>query len=100
MRTLSRQTAALCAVVSALAGHAAGAQITDAATANGCFGLLCTPAASGSYQAGVTAGGGLLQYHNAVFAGTAVGGALALGGTPVAGALNANNFGSFSLGTL
>lgn len=93
--------AATCAAALAVAGNAAAAQTVFNGTATGCFTTTtCTPTAGNTFQAGISTAGGLLTFSNAVFSGTSVDGMLAFGGTPTANALNVNNFGAFTLGSV
>ena len=93
MQVRTRMIAALCAAASVAAAGAAGAQeVRFTGTTAGCFGAGCTPGGGPT-----TAGGGVLSYFGSAFDETTVFGFLAIGGNPVAGAGNFNNFGAFDL---
>lgn len=93
MQVRTRMIAALCAAASVAAGTAAGAQeVTFSGNTTGCFGAGCTPGAGST-----STGGGVLSFFGSNFSETTVFGFLAIGGNPVAGPGNINNFGAFSL---
>ena len=93
MQVRTRMIAALCAAASVAASAAAGAQeVTFSGSTAGCFGAGCTPGVGPT-----SAGGGVLNYYGSTFSETTVFGFLAIGGNPVAGPGNVNNFGAFDL---
>lgn len=78
-------------------GVANADEVFFAGNTNSCFGAACVPNPTVAFQPGITLLG--LQYNNAVFSGTTADGFLAFGGNPIAGALNLDNLGSFTLST-